>query len=164
MKTVIIVLFISGIIWSCGNKDSGEEVNNLTKTPFEQFVDSMPLIRLPFELSTSDEIQHVNLNSEHIPEGAALVGKLQSKNGTHFIIYSYPADIRLPILEIYNSTGEKINEILLFDYVSCPLTSNGYSKFIVKSYNAIYKETACDSYDSRIDRDTIYIENLLKND
>lgn len=149
---------------ACANYDSeAKNRNSSPKTAFEQFADSIPQLELPFELSTSDEIEYVESNSRFIPEGAALIGKLKSQSNKWLIIYSYPADIRLPILEVYDNNGKKLHEIQLFDYGSCPVTSSGYSKFVIENEKEIYKENICDLYDSRIDRDTIKIEELLNN-
>jgi hypothetical protein len=164
MRKTFVLIFTVALLSAFANNYSTAKDHPIRKTAFEQFVDSIPLLELPFELSTTDVIKHVPLNSPYIPEGAALIGKLKSQNNRWLIIYSYPADIRLPILEVYDSNGKKLSEVQLFDYGNCPVTSSGYSKFVIKNEKEIYKETACDAYDSRTDRDTINIEGLLKND
>ena len=86
------------------------------------------------------------MESEFIPEGAALLGRLPSIENKYFIIYTYPADIRLPILEVYNANGEKINQLELYDYMNCDLDQGGNSKFTITN-EFIIKETYCNTND-----------------
>lgn len=164
MKIALLTLLFFCALTSCTHNQASIQEQISQKTDFEQYVESIPILELPFELSTNDTIAHIPIENPFLPEGAALLGRLQSNNDKHLILYSYPADIRLPILEIYNSKGEKLNTLPLFDYGKCPLTASGYSRFEITDQGEIYKETACDLYDSRIDTDTIFIEKLLQND
>ncbi len=163
MRNTALLLFTFVILTASSQENPNVKDQQLSEDSFKQFVDDIPLLQLPFELSTSDPMYHLNMESKYIPEGAALIGRLKSRLGKHLIIYSYPADIRLPILEVYDNDGKKLNELQLFDYMSCPMTASGFSRFIIRS-EEIYKETACDIYDSRIDQDTIRVNDLLKNE
>jgi len=156
------LLLLAAVVLSCANPEATRTTQKTESTPFEQFVKDVPLVALPFELSTSEEFKHLAIESKFIPEGAALIGKLPSKNGMHFLLYSYPADIRLPILEIYTNDGAKINEISLFKS-ACPITNYGHSKITMNSYDLIFQETICDAYDSRIDYDTLVVNGLIRD-
>ena len=140
-----------------------EEGPAKTPSAFEQYVDSIPLLPLPFELSTTDAITHVSMKSHFIPDGAAIIGKLPSKNGRHLIIYSYPADIRLPVLEVYDHRGKRTHSVELVNYGACPITDNGYYGFRLANYEVIYRETTCDSFDSRIERDSITVAQVVQS-
>lgn len=81
---------------------------------------SIPKLENNFTLNSNKGFKHFDeINSEFKPEGASIIGRLDTNNNTFPIIYSYPADIRLPIIELYSPTGEKKNEFQLFDYNFC---------------------------------------------
>lgn len=163
MRNTFVLLIATAFLTSCVNIGSKKIDQDVHKSAFEQFVDSVPTLELPYELSTDDEMIHYNNPSSHVPEGAALMGKLPSLENVHLIVYSYPADIRLPVLELYSKDGTKLNDIQLFKY-SCPLESSWNSKFLITKDYKIYIDKICDIYDSQIDKDTINIKGLLKNE
>jgi len=146
---------------SCSVKSETDDTENELPS-FEQYVEEIPLISERVELRSSSLIKHVDIESDFIPEGAALFGKLNSINGYHFIIYTYPADVRLPILEVYDNEGNKINEKQLYRYGSCPVTNSGGSTAIIKDREMIIMQTFCDIYDSKFDSDTIFVHSLIK--
>ena len=161
IKLLVHCIILVGVLFACGNQTTQQKKVINEETPFQQFVNSVPLITLPFGLSSNEAINHLTIDSPVIPEGAALIGKLPSQDSRHLLIYSYPADIRLPILELYDSNGTKLKEVNLFNYGACPVTSSGFSSFQLDDYARIFLETACDLYDSRIDRDTLFIDQFV---
>ncbi|XOV67044.1 MAG: hypothetical protein ACFHU9_15570 [Fluviicola sp.] len=128
---------------------------------FESFVKTVPLLEFPFEFGTNSEMPSIfETDSQFKPEGAAIIGRLESRDSKHFLISGYAADIWLPMLEVYDSEGEKLHAIELFDYAHCPLDANGFSKCTIANASIIYKETICNLYDSRVDLDTIFVDAL----
>ena len=158
MKIKHLFLLLICIQLSCVNSEKKTE--EIKKTKFEQFVSRIPLLEIPFEQSSLDEFKHLQMESEFIPEGAALLGRLSSRDDKHLILYTYPADVRLPFLEVYSTNGKKINQLELYDYMNCDLDQGGNSKFTITN-EFITKETYCNTYVSRVDRDTIAIEDLV---
>ncbi len=163
MKLSTITFCIIVILSACSTPTDEVVQEEVELTPFEQFVDSIPIIKTPYSLSSNEVFEYIEIASKNIPEGASLMGKLNSINGFHFILYSYPADICLPILEVYDADGRKINKAVLFQYGACPITSNGYSKCTIMDKELIMK-TVCDAENFDVTADTINIEGLLKVD
>jgi len=125
----MINLFIGLIcLASCSMSDS--VCDKETKTEFENYVCEIPLLSVNFGLTCAEPIEHIDIKSKFTPEGAGIVGRLRSIDNYSFIIYSYPADIRLPILEVYNQKGNKINQTPLLNQNDCgigpPVTSSRF--------------------------------------
>lgn len=162
ISPLMILLFIVGCV---GDKKSAHNQNSTEKVrqTFEQFVAEIPLVPVRVELHSYNPIKHIEIKSPHIPEGAALFGKLKSMDGYHFIIYTYPADIRLPILEVYDNDGIKLMEKQLYRYNGCPATNSGGSTIIIKNQEMIVMQTFCDVYDGRYDSDTLMVSRLIEH-
>lgn len=171
----LTILFLTAIFFvgllntRCSNTDPvcvtrdvpTEEI--LIDSAFLAFVDSVPIVRLTgFELNDDNAFEHVDLKSKFIPEGAALIGRFLPFKHHEFIIYSYPADIRLPVLEVYNSNGEKVNQHALFLYGTCPLDLEESHKVkLSKDFSKLYLETYCSTALSSRELDTIIIHELI---
>lgn len=173
LSLLLLIMAFSGGFWSnrctsgdsfCGTKDGPVE-KILVDSAFIAFVDSIPIVRLKnFELNSDQDFEHVDLKSKFIPEGAALIGRLIPLKRHEFIIYSYPADIRLPILEVYNANGEKVNQRELFQYDSCPLELGGHHNVkLSEDFTQLYLETYCATALSNRELDTIVIHELIPN-
>jgi len=138
--------------------------NNFKKPKrFEQFVEQIELIKTPFALKCGDEMEHRNLNSKYVPEGASILGRMKSINNHHFIIYIYAADIMLPILEVYDKSGLKIKEKQLFNYGSCSFESpNTTSRFRIENYSTIIIENLNIKSQSTISSEKVDLIKLLE--
>lgn len=161
LKYALVLQFITALLIACGNQETDSVVQEVKRSAFTYYVDSIPTLELPLVLKSDDAMMHFENPKEFVPEGAELIGKLPSLGNKHFIIYSYPADIRLPILEIYDDEGKKLKDVQLFKY-NCPLDMGWFSKFSISKDYDIVIEQICDAYDSRIDRDTIRLQELLR--
>ena len=160
MKKTTIMLLLAALFSACGKSNSGSAQQDTPQKAFEQFVDSIPTLSLPYQLRSGDQLVYFDQPTSQVPEGAMLMGKLPSRENIHFIIYSYPADIRLPVLEVYDNSGTRLSETPLWKY-SCPLDAGWQSKSsITEDYN-IYIDQVCDGDDSQVDRDTIRLKTLL---
>lgn len=171
---IILILTVS-LLGGCSQNDgsdNGENFPVINSTPqltvdttFKSFVQSIPYLDADFYLNNGEDFKHVNLKNKFIPEGAALIGKLPSIDQYEFIVYSYPADIRLPILEVYNSKGKKVNERALFKYGYCtvgdlgPLTKHEVS--LSPDKTKFYLTTTCPISFSGFYYDSIVLNDLI---
>lgn len=163
------ILFVGFLNTRCSNGDPvcvtqdvpTEEIP--VDSAFLAFVDSIPIVRLTgFELNDDNAFEHADLESNFIPDGASLIGRFPPFNQHEFIIYSYPADIRLPVLEVYNSNGKKVNQRALFLYGTCPLDLEENHKVkLSKDFSKLYLETHCTTALSSSEVDTIVIHDLI---
>jgi len=151
MKNLILMCFLFGII-SCGTKsnEKKEQTSSIVKTvyqktgrldSFSNYLDAIPKIEIPTKYSCNNSFDRINLESKYRPEGSSIMGKLNSINENHFIIYTYPADNTLPILEIYNNEGLKLNQLILLDMAHCSFEAEDeHSRFIVPNDSFIILE------------------------
>lgn len=164
-----ILFYVIMLLGACGHDEpkstrSVQPVSSLKDTSFLAYARSIPLLDKDFTLSSSEVFEHMNIQSKYIPDGAGLIGSLAPINEYHFIIYSYPADIQLPVLEVYNSIGEKVNDRVLFNYGHCPVQFRDNHSFkLSPDRTAIYLHTTCAISFSNAYQDTIIIEDLISH-
>ncbi len=151
---------------SCGTKSNERKESGLSvvKTieqksgsfdSFTDYLEAIPKIKIPTRYSCNNSYEWINLESKYRPKGSSIMGKLNSINGNHFIIYTYPADITLPILEIYNNEGSKLNQLVLLDMAHCSFEAEDeHSRFTVPNDSLIFLE----NYKVN-DSDTIVVES-----
>lgn len=130
---------------------------------FFYFAQTIPILESNFTLSNKEEFNHLGIQSKYIPEGAGLIGKLKPINNYEFIIYSYPADLRLPILEVYNFKGEKVNERVLynFEYCSSDFGEDHHEVETSPDHSKIYRTTTCAISYSAFSYDSILVRDLI---
>ena len=171
-KTLIIWFVSVTVFSSCENDPFSDELisiapsasmASLIDTSFQGFVNSIPILDSNFSLSNKKDFEHINLHSKFIPDGAGLIGRLNSIDNYAFIIYSYPADVRLPILEVYNSDGAKVNQKLLFKYGYCKLEAgpDNHDTKLSADGTKFYLTTSCIFAFSAFDYDSIVIRDLI---
>lgn len=161
MKNLFTIAFIITLLLSCDTNNTRINERITPKTDFQQYVDSIPTLDLPYEFSSSDEMIHFDNPKSQVPEGAMLMGKLPSLDNVHLIIYSYPADIRLPVLEVYDNDGKKRSETPLLKY-NCLLDLNWQSSFVITEDYDIYMNQVCGDDNSSTNRDTVALTTLLQ--
>jgi hypothetical protein len=132
---------------------------------FYYFAQNIPIIDSNFTLSSKKEFNHLDVQSMFIPEGAGLIGRLKPIDNYEFIIYSYPADVRLPILEVYNIKGEKVNEALLYNYGYCgdPNPEESHMVEFSLDHSTIYRSTTCLIAWSNFGYDSIVVQDLISH-
>ena len=175
-KTLTILFLTVTIFVGCfNNRCSGDEkgcaVVNAdapsllnVDSSFLYFTQTIPILDSNFTLSNEDEFKHLDIKSKYIPEGAALIGKLHAIGNYEFIIYSYPADLRLPILEVYNSKGEKVNEHVLYNFEYCNTDfQNNHKVELSADHSKIYRTTICGISFSAFSYDSIVVRDLLSH-
>lgn len=102
------------------------------------------------------------MESMFIPEGANVVGKLPSNNDFHYVLYTYPADIILPMLEKYDLTGKRVAQYNLFDYEFCSDIEqvNQHSEFVILDSFSIEKINYVQGFRKEIvSRDTLFLRS-----
>lgn len=133
--------FIIGLFFLLSCSVNNTDTKIVSKTEFMKFVDEIPILKTNFSLECSQTINHIDIKSDYVPEDAGVVGRLKTKEDYSFIIYSYPADIRLPILEVYNRDGKKIDELPLFEMSDCSIDSpSTSSRFRIQNDETILIE------------------------
>ncbi len=100
----------------------GEQIMALLadQDDFKSYFYSLPMFNSLTSYTCNDDLPISELpKSRHTPEGASLLGTLPPVNGYYPILYTYPADIVLPILVFHNKKTLKKKEIQLFDMSFC---------------------------------------------
>ena len=154
MKYRTCMLFISmvGVLWGCSDDEEKRPAPNLQASiverdsPFASFVAQVPELDSSFSWSNSDTIEYLDIKSKFIPERAGLIGRLPSIDNYSFLIYSYPADTGIPILEVYNEVGEKVNQRELFVMGDCPSIlslSDSHHFHLSADRSTVYMSTSC---------------------
>ncbi len=156
---IVIILLTQIIFISCGvnhKKHTVETKNQELKTTgkhtvsdsiggFDHFVSyfsAIPLLKANFSYNSEEMHKtETDIKSKYRPEGSTIIGRLKPVDGNYFIIYRYPADILLPILEIYNEKGEQTTRFELLDYAWCAdeLAMN-YGRFTILNDTMIFLE------------------------
>ena len=133
------------------------------KTPFENYVHEIRVIDIPY--NSDNNFESLDIESVFKPEGSLLQGKLKSINNYHFIIYWYAADISLPILEVYNNNGKKVNEVQLLDIHFCSYEyPNQDGRFKIEKDGEIILEnyTLINDIERVVSSDTISLKKIIK--
>jgi hypothetical protein len=146
MKNFLYLIFLSVFI-SCNtqNENNKEQIKTDTiikkqdtiKTividNFNDYVQAIPVLSKNFIYDTELDLDTIyDIVSKFRPDGSSIIGRLKTINQFYPIIYGYPADIFLPILEIYNSEGIKTQNHDLLDYSWCYHEFEGnYGRFII---------------------------------
>ena len=146
MKVYFILILATVSMISCNTSVKNEKLKNskildekstvksisnssslqATITTFQEYINFMATVQLPLMITcnnpyfpTYEMYRNNEYGANFKPDGATIIGKLQSNDKFAAIIYSYPADISLPILETYNISGAKIDELQLLNYPRC---------------------------------------------
>jgi len=89
---------------------------------FSDYTDKIAQIELPLMTTCDQELESLQLDfsqsiiNEFGPENSEIFGKLSVNKNFAAIIYLYPADIILPIIQTTDRNGKKISVLSLFDF------------------------------------------------
>lgn len=127
---------------------------------FVEFFSKIPKLEVGYKtVCYQMELVSDSIESIFKSNGATILGRLNPINDFYFIVYIYPADLPLPILEVYDKQGEKMNDVQLFNYGFCTdmLADNQYSSFEILTNEKIEILSFIESIDSIeiVQRDTI---------
>jgi hypothetical protein len=92
---------------------------------FSDYVNRLPQINLPFKFSCDSGLVWPKIDYENEvikkfkPEGAGIIGKVYQSEKSVGILYTYPADIMFPIIQIFDLRGQELRRIELFEEGNC---------------------------------------------
>lgn len=123
LKIRIFILAMISSIMACQNQSAKLAETEIT---FSDYVDQLPQISLPYTfkcdepLVRPEEIDYENaLIKKYKPEFAGIIGKVYKNDQSIGILYTYPADVLLPVLIITDTTGVKLETIELYELGNC---------------------------------------------
>lgn len=97
-----------------------------TETTFSDYVDYLPQISLPYTFKCDEpfvrpgEIDYENaLVKKYKPEFTGIIGKVYRNDQSIGVLYTYPADVLLPVLIVTDTTGVKLETIELYELGNC---------------------------------------------
>jgi hypothetical protein len=100
---------------------TNKHFKTIEKLTFLEYSNKIPLIELPLKTNCNQQLDNINLDFDDStialfgPTNSKIYGKLiEAKNYTA-IIYLYPADIVLPIIQSTDKQGKKISTLALFE-------------------------------------------------
>jgi hypothetical protein len=116
MRKILLLAFI--VFLNCCTKANKEtrtserqEISNVDNE-FDNYLDLLPRLNLPFETNCERCCDHPNgdydnaLINKFKPEGAAIVGLVDRTRNRAIILVTYPADMLIPSLKVYNLNGK----------------------------------------------------------
>jgi len=119
-KTLIIILL--GL--TCCTVDKKQALksldNEVISSPdneFLKFISLLPKLNLPFETNCDKCCDHPAIDYDHElinkfrPQGSAIVGLVTKTKDKVVILVTYPADIRLPSIRVYDLNGNLTGEM-----------------------------------------------------
>lgn len=122
------------------------------KLIFKEYVDYIPLISLPKEISCDGDYNHPDLDytadlmKKFNPKGAGVVGKLYQTDDRVGILYTYPADVLVPVFKQFDLNGTESTSYMFFASEDC---SNDFEYFIhtsgviTKNYEVFIERVEC---------------------
>ena len=128
--TTILSIITLTILFSCeqttGKKEEAKtekiterEVNK--EVTFENYLSKIPKSNLPLDLKCEVELDGSTLNldretiSKYGQENSRINGKIAVTDNFAAVIYLYPADISLPIIQTTDRQGNKISELKVYE-------------------------------------------------
>lgn len=104
------------------NKKEVKSFNENIESEFLQIAKQIKELNFPFDINCSTDYHYVDVNANFIkykPEGSNLVGKVFYINNEVGLLYTFPADVVLPIIYVYNNKGNVERKLNVFDINDC---------------------------------------------
>ncbi len=129
LTTILSALSIS-ILFGCGRADekatrTSPDIDSVVAvaqdTVFDQYLKAIPLIELPLDLKCASELEGSTLDldtatiAKYGQAFSRINGTIAVRDNFTAIIYLYPADIVLPIIQTTDRQGRKISELNMYD-------------------------------------------------
>jgi hypothetical protein len=121
MTRILIVILFGLTCCTSDNKQKSDVrdagVNLTPDNDFMKFVSLLPIIKLPFETNCEKCCDHPKIDYENPlvqkfkPNGSAIVGLIKKTNDKVIILVTYPADVLVPSVKVYDLEGKKIGEM-----------------------------------------------------
>jgi hypothetical protein len=131
MKLIVIFSILEFVIlFGCTNptekneriaKDNNQEKLIVKQISFDEYLTAIPEIKLPLDIKCDVELDgsFFKFNSKTInkfgQENSKINGKIAQTDNFAAIIYLYPADIILPIIQTTDFMGNKISELKIYE-------------------------------------------------
>jgi hypothetical protein len=111
-------------------------------TAFLEFVSELPKVKVPFEVYCTKCCEHPKYNSDDVrlskyfPESSAFMGVISQNDKYVSVLVTYPADMIIPSVVIYDINGVKIDEkTFMGDWCDRDIDYLGLQYFIIdKNY------------------------------
>lgn len=121
MKNWIFILI--ALLISCDTRQTSTENNQINEdeSAFDKYADKIKLISLPMRLTCDEDLDNMVYNfpkdtiTKYGRENSRVYGKLLETENYTAIIYLYPADIQLPIIQTTDKKGNKISNLGLYE-------------------------------------------------
>jgi hypothetical protein len=114
MRKIIILAFLGLSCCTADKKEShGTETQRTSNVDneFTRYLDLLPALSLPFETNCEKCCDHPKIDDDNElikkfkPEGAAIVGLVSRTEGRAIILMTYPADLIIPSIKVYDLKG-----------------------------------------------------------
>lgn len=93
------------------NKTTEEKEIAISENEFTKYLDLLPTLTLPFETNCEKCCDHLKMDYDNElinkfkPEGTAIVGLVSRTENRAIILVTYPADMIIPSLKVYDLKG-----------------------------------------------------------
>lgn len=167
MKRNLTIILISTALLACVKENKTEskswnERRQKMEYSFSEYSDKIPQIILPLSSSCDIELKGSRLGftnqeiSKFGTETSEVYGKLADKEKFTAIIYLYPADVVLPIIQTTDKKGNKISRLDLYEnYCNESETSLETSAFIINEDLSIQLTDTLTTFDRNENDDII---------
>lgn len=120
MRTQLLLLSL--LLFCC---EQPKKVDKIKKEiTFIEFTNNIKQLKFPIEAKCEKDLigSTIDLNKETIkkygPENCSIYGKIFENNKYTAIMYLYPTDVSMPIIQTNNKNGTKISSLNLYE-ISC---------------------------------------------
>lgn len=114
MKKILLSIFLGLSCCTADKKETktpeGQEITS-TENEFTKYLDLLPTLTLPFETNCEKCCNHLKIDYDNElinkfkPEGASIVGLVSRTENRAIILFTYPADMIIPSLKVYDLKG-----------------------------------------------------------
>ena len=123
----IILLILLGLSCCTVDKKENDTTDNkkdsVVENEFVKYLDLLPTLTLPFETNCEKCCDHLKIDYDNElinkfkPEGTAIVGLISRTEDKAIILVTYPADMIIPSLKVYDLKGNLTGDMtFMTDY------------------------------------------------
>jgi hypothetical protein len=168
MKFLKVCIFILAMIFSimACQKQSARQ----TETTFSDYVDYLPQISLPYTFKCLEpfvrpgEIDYENaLVKKYKLEQAGIIGKVYENDQSIGILYTYAADVLLPVLIITDTAGVSLGSVELYELGNCVTWDSPEGEYTSIIQGQITKDLQVVTSLKVVDCNTLKCDSVYKN-
>jgi hypothetical protein len=126
---LLFILTVAISILACQNQSTIKSERKLT---YSNYINELPQINLPYSFKCNEpfvrpgEINYEDtLVKKYKPEFAGIIGKVYQNDQSIGILYTYAADVMLPVLIITDTSGVNLDGIELYELGNCLYGASG---------------------------------------